>query len=149
MTQTVNTASWIDPILNFLEVGKLPEDEKATKMIRREAAKFGIPKVVIPDNRTQFADKKFGEFLFGLKIKQMFSSVEHPQTNSQVEATNKVILQGLRKRLDQKKGTWADELASVLWSYRTTPQSSTEETPCQLTYGVNTVIPMEVGEPSP
>ncbi|XP_016165137.1 uncharacterized protein K02A2.6-like [Arachis ipaensis] len=65
---------------------------------------------VISDNGMQFVDKKFREFLIGLGIKQMFSSVEHPQTNGQVEAANKVILQGLKKGLDQKKGVWVDEL---------------------------------------
>ncbi|XP_072066722.1 uncharacterized protein [Arachis hypogaea] len=58
------------------------------------------------------------------------------------------MLKGLKKRLEGKNGSWADELASVLWSYRTTPQSSTGETPFRLTYGVDAVIPVEVGEPS-
>ncbi|XP_072077899.1 uncharacterized protein [Arachis hypogaea] len=71
------------------------------------------------------------------------------RTNGQVEAANKVILLGLKKRLDNKKGAWADELASVLWSYRTTEQSATGETPFRLTYGVDAVIPVEIGEPSP
>ncbi|XP_072080951.1 uncharacterized protein [Arachis hypogaea] len=173
--------SWLDPIINFLEHGTLPDDEKATKMLRREAAKyaiiqgqlfrkglsqpllkclhpdqtdyvitrFGIPEVIISDIGTQFTDKKFTEFLAGLGIKKKFSSVEHPQTNGQVESANKVILLGLKKRLDNKKGAWADELALVLWSYRTTEQSSTGETPFRLTYGVDAVIPVEIGEPSP
>ncbi|XP_016192043.1 uncharacterized protein K02A2.6-like [Arachis ipaensis] len=173
--------SWMDPITDFLENGKLLDDEKAAKALRREAAKyaiiqgqlfkkglsqpllkclhpdqtdyvitrFGIPEVVVTDNRTQFADKKFVEFLTGLGIKQKFSSVEHPQTNGQVEAANKVVLLGLKKRLDNKKGAWADELASVLWSYRTTEQSSTRETPFRLTYGVDAMIPVEIGDPSP
>ncbi|XP_016192920.1 uncharacterized protein LOC107633838 [Arachis ipaensis] len=111
--------------------------------------RFGIPEVVISDNGTQFTDKKFTEFLTGLGVKQKFSSVEHPQTNGQVESANKVILLGLKKRLDNKKGAWADELASVLWSYRTTEQSATGETPFRLTYGVDAVIPVEIGEPSP
>ncbi|XP_057730600.1 uncharacterized protein LOC130945929 [Arachis stenosperma] len=93
--------------------------------------------------------EKFTEFLNGLGIRQRFSSVEHPRTNGQVESANKVILSGLKKRLDNKKGAWADELASVLWSYRTTEQSSTKETPFRLTYGVDAVIPVEIGEPSP
>ncbi|XP_016199409.1 uncharacterized protein LOC107640401 [Arachis ipaensis] len=109
-----SSPSWLDPITNFLELGKLPEDEKAAKVITR----FGIPEVVISDNGTQFTDKKFMEFLSGLGIKQRFSSVEHPQTNGQVEAANKVILLGLKKCLDNKKGTWADELASVLCDTR-------------------------------
>ncbi|XP_072090457.1 uncharacterized protein [Arachis hypogaea] len=91
----------------------------------------------------------FTEFLTGLGIRQKFSSVEHSQTNGQVESANKIILLGLKKRLDNKKGAWADELASVLWSYRTTEQSSTKETPFRLTYGLDAVIPVEIGEPSP
>ncbi|XP_057756482.1 uncharacterized protein LOC130975760 [Arachis stenosperma] len=65
--------------------------------------RFGIPEIVISDNGMQFTDKKFIEFLNGLGIKQKFSSVEHPQTNGQVESANKVILQGLKKRLGDKK----------------------------------------------
>ncbi|XP_016168883.1 uncharacterized protein K02A2.6-like [Arachis ipaensis] len=118
-------------------------------MWRQVITRFGIPKIIISDNGTQFTDKKFVEFLTGLGIKQKFSSVEHPQTNGQVESANKVILLGLKKRLDSKKGAWADELASVLWSYRTTEQSSTGKTSFRLTYGVDAVIPVEIGEPSP
>ncbi|XP_016206376.1 uncharacterized protein LOC107646727 [Arachis ipaensis] len=58
--------------------------------------------------------KKFAEFLSGLGIKQKFSSAEHPQSNGQVEAANKIILKGLKKWLDQKQSSWADELASIL-----------------------------------
>ncbi|XP_015964818.1 uncharacterized protein LOC107488572 [Arachis duranensis] len=118
-------------------------------MWRQVITRFGIPEVVISDNGTQFTDKKFTEFLSGLGVRQRFSSVEHPQTNGQVESANKVILSGLKRRLDNKKGAWADELAAVLWSYRTTEQSSTKETPFRLTYGVDAVIPVEIGEPSP
>nr|XP_025631518.1 uncharacterized protein LOC112726369 [Arachis hypogaea] len=82
-------------------------------------------------------------------IRQKFSSVEHPQTNGQVESANKIILLGLKKRLDNKKSAWADELASVLWSYRTTEQFSTKETPFRLTYGLDAVIPVEIEELSP
>ncbi|XP_057721199.1 uncharacterized protein LOC130935456 [Arachis stenosperma] len=116
---------------------------------RQVITRFGVPEVVISDNGTQFTDKKFTEFFTGLGIKQRFSSVEHPQTNGQVESANKIILLGLKKRLDNKKGAWADELASVLWSYRTTEQSSTKETPFRLTYGSDAVIPVEIGKPSP
>ncbi|XP_057734624.1 uncharacterized protein LOC130950087 [Arachis stenosperma] len=118
-------------------------------MWRQVITRFGIPKIVISDNGTQFTDKKFTEFLTGLGIRQKFSSVEHPQTNGQVESANKIILLGLKKRLGDKKGAWADELASVLWSYRTTEQSSTGETPFRLTYGLDAVIPVEIGELSP
>jgi len=74
-------------------------------------------------------------FYTGLGIKHITSSVEHPQTNGQAEAANKVILMKLRKRLDNAKGRWPEELVEVLWAYRCTPQSATNESPFSLVYG--------------
>ena len=62
-----------------------------------------------------------GKFYTGLGIKHITSSIEHPQTNGQAEAANKVILVELRKRLDTAKGRWPEELIEVLWAYRCTP----------------------------
>ncbi|XP_057739786.1 uncharacterized protein LOC130956842 [Arachis stenosperma] len=119
ITRATDPPSWVHPIIDFMEKGKLPDDDKTTKgvdllepfpvglgqvkylivainyytkwveakplasissancrkfMWRQIIARFGIPEVVISDNGTQFADKKFGEFLAGLGIKQKFSS---------------------------------------------------------------------------
>nr|KYP62241.1 Retrotransposable element Tf2 [Cajanus cajan] len=76
------------------------------------------------------------------------TSVEHPQSNGQAEAANKVILKELKRRLGHAKGSWPDHLPEILWAYRCTPQSSTKETPFRLTYGTDAMIPVEVGEPS-
>ncbi|RDX77342.1 Tf2-6, partial [Mucuna pruriens] len=116
---------------------------------KRIVCRFGIPAEIVSDNGTQFASKATTEFCQNLKIKQVFTSVEHPQSNGQAEAPNKVILRGLRKRLEEAKGRWAEELHQVLWSYHTTPHSSTNETPFRLTFGTEAMIPVEIGEPSP
>ena len=44
----------------------------------------------------------------------------YPQSNGQVEATNKTLLSKLKKRLEKAKGKWVDELPGVLWAYWTT-----------------------------
>ncbi|KAL5827788.1 hypothetical protein ACOSQ3_019638 [Xanthoceras sorbifolium] len=54
----------------------------------------------------------------------------------------------LKKRLDQYKGKWADELQGVLWSYRTTVRMSIGETPFSLTYDSEAVIATKVDYPS-
>ena len=41
-----------------------------------------------------------------------------------------------------------EELSSVLWTHRTTARKSTRETPFALAYGVEAVIPLEVGIPT-
>jgi len=101
---------------------------------------------VISDNGTQFTDQRFQDYLRNIGIKQSFTSVEHPQANGLAEAANMVILQGIRKRLDTAKTRWAEELNTVLWSYRTTPHSTTGESPFQLTYGTKAVILIELTE---
>ena len=54
-------------------------------------------------------------------------------------------MNGLKKRLDEAKGRWVEELPHVLWTYRTTPCQSTGETPFSMTYGSEAVIPLETG----
>nr|KYP57317.1 Uncharacterized protein K02A2.6 [Cajanus cajan] len=110
--------------------------------------RFGIPYALITDNGLQFTDRRFNEFLVGLQIKHRVTSVEHPQSNGQAEAANKVILRELKRRLGQAKGEWPDHLHEILWAYRCTPQSSTRETPFRLAYGTDAMIPVEIGEPS-
>jgi hypothetical protein len=50
--------------------------------------------------------------------------------------------------LDEAKGRWVEELPTILWTFRTTPRSLTGETPFSPTYGVEVVIPLEVGLPT-
>ena len=57
-------------------------------------------------------------------------------------------MSGLKKRLDDAKGRWVEELPHILWTYRTTPRRSTGETPFSMTYGVEVVIPLETGFPT-
>ena len=57
-------------------------------------------------------------------------------------------MNGLKKRLDKAKGRWVEELPYVQWAYRTTPRRSTGETPFSMTYGVEAVIPLEIGFPT-
>ena len=97
---------------------------------------FGIPHKIISDNGTQFNSKEFREFCSELGIKKNFSSVDHPQTNGQVEAVNKIINHNLKTKLEEHKGIWVDQLPKVLWAYRTTSRTSTRETPFSLAYGV-------------
>lgn len=101
--------------------------------------------VCVSDNGTQFIGSKFRKFLAKFGIQQRFSSVGHPQGNGAIEAANKIIFDGIKKRLEDGKGLWAEELPYVLWAYRTTPRSSTGETPYRLAFGTYALMPAEVG----
>nr|XP_009761183.1 PREDICTED: uncharacterized protein LOC104213383 [Nicotiana sylvestris] len=82
------------------------------------------------------------------KIKRITSIPYHPVSNGQDESTNKVIINNLKKRLEESKGKWPEVLPGVLWAYRTTTKTSTGETPFSLVYDVEALISVEMGEPS-
>ncbi|XP_068487032.1 uncharacterized protein [Phaseolus vulgaris] len=80
---------------------------------------------------------------------QVFASIEHLQTNGQVESANRVLLRGLKRRLEKAKGTWADEVPRIMWAYHTIPQSTIKETPFSLMYESDAMIFFEIQESSP
>ena len=81
-------------------------------------------------------------------ITNRYSTSVYPQGNGQVEAINKVKVNGIKKRLDDAKGKWVEELPHVLWTYRITPRRSIGKTPFSMTYGAEAVIPLETGFPT-
>ncbi|KAK9050115.1 hypothetical protein SSX86_030915 [Deinandra increscens subsp. villosa] len=110
--------------------------------------RFGLPLYIISDNGKQFADNPFREWCEELAITQIFASVAYPQANGQVERVNRSLVEGIKTRLGKAGGGWVDELAHVLWAYRTMPKTANGETPFSLTYGSEAVIPAEVGVPT-
>ena len=72
------------------------------------------------DNGLQFDSKAFRRYCYELGIANRYSTLAYPQGNEQAKASNKVIINGLKKRLDDAKGKWVEELPNVLWAYRMT-----------------------------
>ena len=119
-------------------------DVDAKKFIWKNiVTRFGVPHTLISDNGLQFDSKAFRRYCSELGITNRYSTPTYPQRNGQAEAVNKVIVNGLKKRLDDAKGRWVEELPHVLWMYSTTPRRSTGETPFSMTYGAKAVIPLE------
>ncbi|XP_056691678.1 uncharacterized protein [Spinacia oleracea] len=110
--------------------------------------RFGIPQAIVFDKGPQFETPKLKEWLADHGIHSCFASVGRPQANGQVEAFNKIISEGIKKKLDEAKGLWADEPPNVLWSIRTTAKNSTGETPFLLAFGAEVVLPIEMCEPT-
>ena len=65
-----------------------------------------------------------------------------------MEASNKTLLMALEKRLHYAKGKWAEEMSGVLWAYRTTSQKPIGVSLLALTYGMEAIIPIEIGLPT-
>ena len=76
--------------------------------------------MLISDNGLQFDSKMFRNYCGELGITNRYSTPAYPQGNGQAETVNKVILSGLKKRLDDAKGKWVEEFHT--YSGRTEPR---------------------------
>jgi transposase InsO family protein len=121
---------------------------KVVEFIREIMYRFGIPNNIISDNGTQFTTREFKDFCVDSGIKINYASVSHLQSNSQVDRSNDMILQGLKSRIFNRikpyAGEWVNDLPSVLWALHTTPNHAMGHTPFSLVYGSEAILPMEV-----
>ena len=107
----------IDYLTKWVEAEPLAniKDVDAKRFVWKNIlTRFGVPYVLISDNGLQFGSKIFRKYCSKLEITNRYSTPAYPQGNGQVEAVNKVIVNRLKKRLDDAKGKWVEELPHVL-----------------------------------
>ncbi|XP_074377405.1 uncharacterized protein LOC141718936 [Apium graveolens] len=92
---------------------------------------------------------KFKEYCDDNSIELLFTSVAHPQANGQAKVVKRIILDGLKKKVEHSRNTWADELLHIIWAYRTTCKVATEATPFMMAYKTEAVVPLEITHGSP
>ncbi|KAK1648041.1 hypothetical protein QYE76_065846 [Lolium multiflorum] len=145
----------VDKFTKWLEVKPIAkcDGHTAVKFLKDVILRYGYPHSIITDNGTNFAQGEFKRFCESKNIRLDLCSVAHPQGNGQVEGTNALVLSGIKPRLidamEKSPGCWIDELPSVLWSLRTTPNRSTGYTPFFMVYGAEAVIPTDILHDSP
>ncbi|RVW74679.1 hypothetical protein CK203_052042 [Vitis vinifera] len=160
---------WTEDIIRYLRTSTLPEEPKQAHKIRvahsqgyywlmmKKDATTYVKKcdkcqrhALIPHMPSETLKPISGPWPFaqwGMDINS-YSTPCYPQSNGQAEATNKTLIKALKKRLEQAKGKWVDELPGVLWAYQTTPGRPTGNTPFALAYGMDAIIPTEIGLPT-
>ena len=93
---------------------------------------FGIPDVIVSDNDPQFTLHEFRVFCDQNGIRHKTSPPYHPATNGQVER----MVQELKKALKTRPPNVpiAVQLSKFLFAYRSTPHSTTKESPASLMF---------------
>ncbi|XP_074346954.1 uncharacterized protein LOC141685769 [Apium graveolens] len=152
---------WIDPIKTHFETGWLPDDAHEARMLlclrpleAEEALKEaheGICGQHLGDRAlaNKITRLEFKEYHDDNSIELRFTSVAYPQANGQAKVANRIILDGLKKKVERLRNTWVDELLPILWAYRTTYKVTTKATPFMLAYGAEAVVPLEITHGSP
>jgi transposase InsO family protein len=139
----------VDKFTKWVEAAQVTTQDStaAINFIKSIIFRFGVPHSIITDNGTKFTSKEFKNYCESMGIKLKFASVAHLKTNGQVEKANRLICNGIKKRLlappEKAKHACVDELLSMLWSLRTTPNTATQETPFFLVHGAEAVLPVK------
>ena len=120
-------SKWIEVFVTSSSTSAIVIEE-----LRSTFGRFGLPEVIVTDNGTCFRSSEFETFLRRNGVKHITSAPYHPSSNGLAERAMRVIKQGLRKVTE---GTLKARIATILTSYRITPQATTGVPPSELLFG--------------
>ena len=106
--------------------------------------RFGTPRLVISDGGSHFISRIFDKLLSKYGVKHRVATPYHPQTNGQVEMSNREIKQILEKTVSISRKDWSQKLHEALWAYRTNFKTPIGTTPYQLVYVKSYHLPFEL-----
>jgi hypothetical protein len=106
--------------------------------------RFGIPQTITTYQGAQFVSSEFEEFAESMGIKLLNSSPYYAQANGHAEASKKIMIKIIQKKIDKKPKRWHSVLNEALWTYRMAPHGATKTSPYELVYGHHAVLPWEV-----
>ncbi|KAG6935241.1 Pr gag-pro-pol, partial [Chelydra serpentina] len=95
-------------------------------------ARVGLPREILTDQGTNFTSRLLQQVCELLGIKQLRTSVYHPQTDGLVERFNRTLKAMLRKFPPEELRQWDQLLPPLLLAVREVPQSSTKFSPFEL-----------------
>ncbi|GBP15281.1 Gypsy retrotransposon integrase-like protein 1 [Eumeta japonica] len=98
--------------------------------------KFGEPEVVVSDNRKQFVGKEFADLMKNFGIRHLRTAVYASQANAS-ERVNQSVLAAVRSQLQDNQSEWDKHLSEIVFSLRSSLQSSIGVTPYFDLFGVN------------
>ncbi|GJX37779.1 reverse transcriptase domain-containing protein [Tanacetum coccineum] len=101
----------------------------------RKVFEAGIPKALISDRGTHFCNYQMEKAMKRYGVVHRFSTTYHPQTNGQVENTNRALKRILEKTIGNNKKDWSYKLDDALWAFRTAFKTPLGTTPFRIIYG--------------
>jgi hypothetical protein len=110
-------------------------------------SRFGFPRKIIIDNAVAFRSKNLIEFCSKYQITLGHSIAYYPQGNGLAESSNKILVNIIKKMLQENKKSWHNKLVHALWADRLTTKRSIGMSPYQLVYGTDAVFPTSLGVP--
>jgi hypothetical protein len=145
----------IDKFTKWIEVKTVtcPMADRVLDFLDELVHRYGLPHRIITDLGSNFSNHQFWEYCENSGIDIRYVSVAHPRANGQVKCANGMVLDALKKRLQDvdntKRGKWIKELPNALSGLRTQPTKPSGQSPYFLVYDSEAILPADVMWESP
>lgn len=102
---------------------------------------FGIPKVILTDNGSQFTSKEFIHKIkeWGITLARTF--VEYPQGNGMNESAHRILKTAIKTTPFAHFNQFDEVLAYATYLYNMTPNRMTGNTPMAIAFGTDVLLP--------
>nr|GEZ40906.1 reverse transcriptase domain-containing protein [Tanacetum cinerariifolium] len=94
-----------DYLSKWVETKALPTNDArvVVKFLKSLFSRFGTPKAIISDRGTHFCNEQFARVMSKYRVTHHLSTAYHPQTNGQVEVTNRRLKQILERTVGETR----------------------------------------------
>ncbi|GFV37052.1 uncharacterized protein K02A2.6 [Trichonephila clavipes] len=99
---------------------KVTTTKKTIECLRDSFARFGLPRVLVSDNGSQFTSYEFQRFMHKNGVRHKTSAPFKPSSNGQAERYVATLKQSLRA-MHKYEGTIQQKLSTFLMQYRKAP----------------------------
>ncbi|XP_057745011.1 uncharacterized protein LOC130962869 [Arachis stenosperma] len=106
--------------------------------------KFGSPRAIVSDKGIHFCNRKIEVLMKKYEVLHKVFTAYHPQTNRQVEVSNREIKRILEKVVNPHKKGWSSRLGDALWAFRTAYKNPIRISPFRIVFGKPCHLPVEI-----
>ncbi|KAG7295059.1 hypothetical protein JYU34_022529 [Plutella xylostella] len=131
------TSRWPEAIA----VKDISADTVARVVYDQWVCRYGVPIFLTCDQGRQFESHLFRELMKLLGIQRNHTTPYHPQSNGAVERWHRSLKAALSARLISTKGSWVEQLSTVLLGLRAAGRSDCNISAAEMTFGQNFVHP--------
>lgn len=125
-------------------------DTVAKVFVTQIICRHGTPQNILTDQGTNFLSKLFKGVCKLLQINKLQTTAYRPQTNGALERSHRTLGEYLRSYTDQDLNNWDQWLPYAMFTYNSTPHTTTNLTPFKILYGCDPKLPSSIkNKPNP